>query len=293
MSTLRECCLQGRAVLQTADIEDAAFDAQLLFESVFGMNRQALMLHGSEPAEEQKCSQFFAKIAERAAGRPLQYILGEWEFCGLPFTVGEGVLIPREETALLVNAAESFCKNMNSPRVLDLCSGSGAIAVACAKRIAGAQVTACELSLQAMEYLRKNIDRNGASVQVICCDVLQPDEAFSLPLQDVILSNPPYIESADLPGLQKEVQHEPMMALDGGEDGLKFYRAILQKWLRFLRPGGLLAVECGLGQAHTIEQMFRQCGLAASVTKDFAGIDRMVCGQKPENDCILPQNQVK
>ena len=293
MITLQECCREGCERLKQALVEDAEYDARRLFESVFGMNRQALLLHGGRPAEESLCEEFRNKIEQRAAGRPLQYILGEWEFYGLPFFVGEGVLIPREETTLLVDAAAEFCRGVPAPRILDLCAGSGAISVACAATIPGASVTACELSLQAMEYLRKNAERNRAAVQIRRCDVLAPQPEDAFPQQDVILSNPPYIETAVLPGLQREVRREPEMALDGGADGLKFYRAILTGWLRFLRPGGLLAVECGLGQAHIIEQMFRGCGLRTSVRKDFAGIDRAVCGQRPESDCILPENQVE
>ncbi len=293
MTTLVECFRQGRARLKQTLAEDAEYDALRLFESVFGMNRQALLLHGEEPAQELLCRRFQSKIEQRAAGRPVQYILGEWEFCGLPFFVGEGVLIPREETALLVDAAVDFCRVTRQPRILDLCSGSGAIAVACAKAIPDASVTACELSPQALEYLQRNVERSRTAVQIRRCDVLaQPRSGDFLP-QDVILSNPPYIETAELPGLQREVRHEPQMALDGGADGLKFYRAILSGWLRFLRPGGLLAVECGIGQAHTIEKMFSEYDLRTSVRKDFAGIDRAVCGKKPESDCILPQNQVK
>lgn len=293
MITLGECFRQGCARLKQVLAEDAEYDALLLFESVFGVNRQALLLHGEELAQESLCGFFQNKIEQRAAGRPLQYILGEWEFYGLPFFVGEGVLIPREETALLVDAAAGFCREMQTPRILDLCSGSGAIAIACAKTIPNAAVTACELSSQALKYLQKNVERNHAAVKVRRCDVLAPQTDGDFLQQDVILSNPPYIETAELSGLQREVQREPQMALDGGSDGLKFYRAILAGWLRFLRPGGLLAVECGLGQAHTIEQMFCGCGLHTSVKKDFAGIDRVVCGQKPESDCILPRNQVK
>lgn len=285
--TLGACYREGRLQLENAGVTDAAFDAQLLFEAVFGMNRQMLLLHGEEAADEKLRELYLEKIAERACGRPLQYILGEWEFCGLPFFVGEGVLIPREETALLVDAAKHFCQNQQHPAILDLCSGSGAIAVACAKKIPQASVTACELSPQAISFLKKNIEHNQVSVCVERCDVLCPSEDFSLPPQDVILSNPPYIESSALPGLQREVRREPSMALDGGADGLDFYRAILKRWLRFLRPGGMIAVECGLGQAHTIEQMFQQTGLTAKLTEDFAGIERMVWGQKPESDCNL------
>lgn len=291
--TLRECFRQGAARLKESLAEDAEYDALLLFESVFGMNRQALLLHGEEPARESLCALFRSKLEERANGRPLQYILGEWEFYGIPFLVGEGVLIPREETALLVDAAAEFCRSLPSPRILDLCSGSGAIAVACAETIPNAAVTACELSPETLGYLQKNVERRRAAVQVCRRDVLAPQKDGDFPSQDVILSNPPYIESADLPSLQREVRREPQMALDGGADGLLFYRAILAEWLRFLRPGGLLAVECGLGQAHTIERMFRECGLRTSIQTDFAGIERTVCGQKPENDCNLPPNQVK
>ena len=159
-------------------------------------------------------------IERRIKGEPLQYILGEWEFYSLPFIVGEGVLIPRPETELLVDLALKYATKES--KIIDLCSGSGAIAIAIAKNT-GASLFALEKYEKALNYLEKNIALNKANVKVIKEDLFnfEPSEKF-----DIIISNPPYIKKADLASLQKEVRFEPMTALDGGEDGLIFYRHI-------------------------------------------------------------------
>lgn len=212
----------------------------------------------------------------RLAHQPLQYILGKWEFMGNDFYVNENVLIPRPETELL---CECLADKMN-PRsvVYDVCAGSGCIAVSVAKQ-SGAQVYALEKYEGALEVLRQNIALNQArSVQAVPCDITEP-VALDLPAADMILSNPPYIESKTVAGLQQEVLKEPHTALDGGEDGLDFYRAIRQNILPLLKPGGYIAFEIGEGQAPSLRQIFSDLQLV-DVLKDYSGIERVVILRK-------------
>ncbi len=279
----RALYLQGKKLLAQTGCEAPEFDAAALFEAVFGMNRTDLLLHADTPCSAAGEATFRALIQRRADGEPLQYLLGSWSFYGREFIIGPGVLIPREETELLVEEAVSFggaCQG----HVVDLCAGSGAIAVTCACELPGAEVSAVELSPEAWEYLQKN---NHAlcddRVRLHQGSILDPVMADALPDADVILSNPPYIPQADLPGLQREVQHEPRLALDGGADGLDFYRAILTLWRPKLKPGGLLAVECGIGQCNVLAQWFREAGLLeVRIVPDFSGIGRVVCGIAPQ-----------
>lgn len=212
--------------------------------------------------------------SRRIKGEPLQYILGEWEFYSLPFVVGEGVLIPRPETELLVDLALKSATDKS--KIIDLCSGSGAIAVAIAKN-SGATVYALEKYPKAINYLEKNIALNNAKVEIIKEDLFNFsfDEKF-----DIILSNPPYIKSGDLASLQKEVQHEPMTALDGGEDGLIFYRHIAGL-SKHLNSGGKIMVEIGFDQAEEVQELFKREGLVTEAHKDLNGVQRVIVGTLP------------
>lgn len=210
-------------------------------------------------------------VLRRINGEPLQYILGEWEFYGLPFFVGEGVLIPRPDTETLVDAVLPLInKNGN---VIDLCSGSGAVAITL-KKLSGADVTALEKSPEAVKYLTKNAELNGTDIKIIQDDIFKftPTQKY-----DLIVSNPPYIKSADMPFLQKEVQKEPSMALDGGEDGLLFYRRIIE-FVPFLNKGGTLAVEVGYDISAQVLQIFDDAKLDGKIIKDLSGNDRVVIG---------------
>lgn len=278
--TLQEGYNQVRKTLTDAGVEDAAFDGMCLFEKVFAMDRRQLILHREETADENKMRELMALTVRRCEGYPLQYLLGRWEFMGFSFAVGEGVLIPREETEVLVQQGLEFLREeaTEAPRVLDLCAGSGTVCVSLQRNFPRAKTTAVELSPLAMEYLHQNIREAQVPVDVLCWDVLR-DELPELPLQDVILSNPPYLTAQDMKELQPEVQKEPVMALDGGEDGLIFYRKIVGDWISLLRVGGLLAVECGMGQGEDIARMFREAGMEqVRICYDFNGIDRVVCG---------------
>lgn len=236
-------------------IESARFEAKQITE--FAENRE----------------QAIELCEKRISGEPLQYLLGEWEFYGLPFYVGEGVLIPRADTETLVDAALEIIGD-KPLRVADLCSGSGAVAIAVAKN-SSARVTALEKSEKAFGYLERNVIRNGADVQCIAGDLFEDlEESF-----DLILSNPPYIASSVVDTLSKEVKKEPRMALDGGTDGLDFYKRLTSYWKTRINAGGSLAVEIGYDQAESVVALFEQNGFEQiRVIKDLSGNNRVIVG---------------
>lgn len=279
--TVQQVYLQGKKSLEEAENEAAAFDAFCLFSHVFGMDRTALAMHRDETAEPEKVQVYLNGIAQRVQGRPLQYILGEWPFMDFTLRVGEGVLIPREETELLVHTAAKQLAGHPAPlHIVDLCGGTGAVALGIASLLPDADVISVELEEAAWNYLQKNLanDTHG-KVHAKRLDVLASESAALFRNLDVIVSNPPYICSAELPVLQKEVQKEPSTALDGGTDGLLFYRAIAKNWVPCLKPGGLLAVEIGEEQAQEVSSLFSQHGLEKiQVLKDFNELDRVVFG---------------
>lgn len=279
MVMLKELYLNSKSELEKAGIESPAFDALCIFESVLGFKgRGYIAVHGGDAVSDEKAGECIKKINQRKT-RPLQYVLGQWEFMERTFFVGEGVLIPREDTEVLVRAACDFIGN-RSAKVLDLCAGSGAVAVSVALNCPQTEVKAVELSPLAMQYLEKNINALCPDrVQAVYGNVLEtPAETENF---DVIVSNPPYIPTADIAGLSKDVQCEPFLALDGGEDGLIFYRAILDNYVPLLKKGGLLAVEIGIHQSAEVSHLFEKSGLInINVSKDLNGIDRVVLGVK-------------
>jgi len=214
----------------------------------------------------------------RAQGYPLQYMLGKWEFYGLPFYVGPGVLIPRQDTETLVDTALDILKNAGktSPELLDLCSGSGCIAIAIKHSFPQAKVTALEASADAYTYLEKNTALNA--VDITCTHADLRDYKHPAPL-DMIVSNPPYIPHAELPGLQTEVTHEPAIALDGGQDGLNFYREIARRYRQMLAPGGQLLLEIGAGQQDDVTEILTSHGFVSiKQQKDLNAITRVLAG---------------
>lgn len=278
--TLGEIVRQGKGMLFKAGNQNPTFDAVCLFQKVFGLDHQALLVHSNELADTAKIKEYLKRVEERASGRPLQYIIGKWPFMELELLVGEGVLIPREETELLVYTAAALLKNTNSPRILDLCSGTGAVALGLASLLPNARVTAAELYDKAFDYLKANIKVTGfLNVTPVQLDILNPQSTESFCALDCIVSNPPYIITGELPTLQIEVQNEPSSALDGGADGLAFYRTIAALWLPRLRSGGVVAVEVGEGQAAAVATLFEAVGLTKmDIMKDFNGIERVVSG---------------
>lgn len=276
-----ELLCEVTAQLTRAGCDSPAFDARCLLEDIGEVGRgrvdsrlTALLL----PRKEQAVR---AAASRRAEGYPLQYLLGEWDFLTLTLQVGEGVLIPRPDTEILCEAGANFLRErgLNAPTVLDLCAGSGCVGLGIASLIPTARVTAVELSDDALPYLRENCRRYPAyAIEVVQADVLRDADRFS-DRYDLIVSNPPYIPAADIPELMREVQHEPLMALDGG-DGLVFYRQLAAVWSRKLRPSGALMAEIGLGQAADVMALWRQAGFATVYSlPDAAGIERVIVGK--------------
>lgn len=281
--TLRALYQQTKQIFSQAGLESPAFDALCLLERVFGVDRQTLILHGEQCVPLEKEGAFTALVQRRARREPLQYLLGEWPFLSLTLAVGEGVLIPREDTELLVRTAAKSLPARQPMEVLDLCAGTGAVGLGLRSLCPEARVTCVERFDAAWVYLQKNVRKYAADfpVETLQADVLDPRTAERFAGVDAILSNPPYITTGDLPGLQEEVQWEPATALDGGADGLLFYRALAEHWIPRLNPRGFVAVEVGEGQAQDVCALFRNAGLAhADVFSDFSGIARVVFSRR-------------
>lgn len=263
-------------------------EALLLCGHFLGISdRTQLLMRGEETVPPEQAEALLAALAQRPH-RPLQYIMGEWPFDGMMLRVGEGVLVPREDTMALVELA---CDSLSEKafdsfpiRILDLCAGTGAVGLAVARRIPYAHVTCVELSDEALPYLRANAEKYGEGrVTVLKGDVLAGPEALGIAPGsfDAVLSNPPYIPAADIPGLAREVRQEPVMALDGGEDGLVFYRTIAEHWSAAVRPGGVLCYELGIGQFEDVERIIVRSGWSDIRNKsDFGGKIRAIIGTK-------------
>lgn len=284
--TYRELYLRARRDLSAAGVDSPGPDALLLAERFLGLDRAGLAIHEAEAPPPDREKAFLRAVGERAERRPLQYILGSWEFLGLRLEVGEGVLVPREDTAVLVEAlAEKLKKSpWEEPRGLDLCAGTGAVGLGLCSLLPQVQVTCVELSEQALSYLKRNVSAYPQyRAELWQADVLLPPAPgrFAPGSLEFIASNPPYVRTGELSGLQPEVRREPSLALDGGEDGLTFYRAILAHWAPLLRPGGLLAVEIGEDQGAQVSSLFAAGGLdQIELRQDWAGLDRCVIGTR-------------
>ena len=271
----------GKRLLAQADCDSPDFDAGCLFEKAFGLDRQQRILRSAEEADSETAEQYLALSRERAGGRPLQYILGEWPFMDMTLEVGEGVLVPREETELLVRTVAQLLRGREDPQVVDLCAGTGAVALGLVSLLPGAHVIAAEKFPAAMHFLRRNIEKTGFShVEAVSLDVLDAASVERFPALDGVVSNPPYVCREEILTLQREVRHEPHEALDGGEDGLVFYRAIAKIWLPKLKPGGAAAVEIGEGQAEDVAKLFAGTLEGIHVYRDFNGIERVISGTR-------------
>lgn len=278
--------------LKNAGKEDADFDAKCIFEDIVGLDMLNLALHRSEEADSVKAENAVKLAEKRAEGYPLQYLLGKWEFYGLNFKVGEGVLIPRPDTETLVDTVVNHfaAKKFYDPQIIDLCSGTGCIAVSLQKTMPKSKLIAVELSSDAMPYLVENIRNNNADVKILKGDVMDgrlldnfKDEESEGDYRqlDCIVSNPPYLTAEEMSDLQTEVIFEPASALDGGNDGLKFYRVISCLWKEILKDGGLLAFEIGYRQGEDVAEILRKGGYTdVKVIKDLGGNDRVVTGIK-------------
>lgn len=263
--------------LEQAGVEDAGFDGLQLFAHHTGMEISHLLTHPEKEIPSEQETALWESVEKRCQGEPLQYILGSWEFYGLPFSVGQGVLIPRADTEVLVDEALRLLEGVENPKIADLCAGSGCIGITLAKQREDAQVTLLELSPQAAAYCQKNIKQNEAkNASLLIRDILEgPKEIGGL---DMIVSNPPYIPAQDMKTLSKEVQAEPKMALYGGEDGLDFYRFIISHWTPALKREGAMVLEVGIHQAQAVEAMLCEQFEQVYIVPDLNNIPRVLLG---------------
>ena len=279
-SVLRE----GREMLKTAGKPDFALEAALLLEQAAGLTRTERILREKEPLPAQADTIYQRFLSERKNGRPLQYILGEWEFMGLPFFVGEGVLIPRNDTEILV---ESILEKQNDcGTLLDIGTGSGCIPIALGKYGTFDKLLAVDISPTALAYAEKNAQRNGVEITFYDSDLFTalPEEWKGR--LDAVDYNTPYIRREEIPTLMQEVREfEPWNALDGGADGLDFYRRIIQESRKWLRPNGWLFFEIGYDQGKELLCLMKDGGFVQTeIRKDLAGLDRVVFGRKTETE---------
>lgn len=277
--TAGEAYRKTKDILTEAGFEAPAFEALCLVEKVFGFNRLALITRGEETAATDEKLALLAELTEkRLSHEPLQYIIGKWSFMGIDLLVGEGVLVPRDDTEVVTSLCIDFLSGKENPSAIDLCAGSGAISLALEK-YANCKVTAVELSDKAFSYLTQNIKLNNSAVNALNGDIFECHKDIADNSLDLIVSNPPYIKSADIAALQEEVQHEPVMALDGGESGLDFYRRIVPLWKSKLKAGGALAFELGEGQYDEVCRILADNGFGGITESiDFGGIQRAIIG---------------
>ncbi len=278
--TYREAYRNLRNVLEQGGIDGASGEAHTMLAELCGIDRMKLLSEDELPEKDRLLLTEAAK--RRCLGEPLQYILGHWYFMDREFAVGEGVLIPRDDTEVAVRTCQEALKGLTEGRVVDLCAGSGIIAVTLARLLPRLHVTAVELSGQALEYLYRNAGNDPVSnLQIMQGDIFACHRDFDDGSLAAIVSNPPYIASAEIPTLQKEIGFEPVMALDGGEDGLDFYRCIARYWIPKLRSGGSLTLEIGETQAESVCILLAANGIGnIRVIKDIQGLDRVIFGTK-------------
>lgn len=263
--------------LKNKGVEDSGFEAEQLLAAVLKAIPSSVRL-GNPELRDSDLKKLQSMADCRAEGYPLQYLIGEWEFFGLPFSVGEGVLIPRPDTEVLVETALGYISGRKNLKIIDLCSGSGCIAVALSKHTENCEISALEKEPKAYEYLKKNVELNQVDVATIKGDIINPFGSG----YDLIVSNPPYITAEAMNELQKEVTFEPDTALRGGEDGLLFYRLIVNVWTPLLKSGGMLAVEIGFDQREAVTDIFGNVGFKGiKCIKDYGGNDRVIVGTKP------------
>ena len=280
-TTYNDLYLDIRRQLKAAGLEGATLEARELVCYGSGKTRQELLRDSQLYVSPQVEARVLDLVRRHLAGEPVAYLIGEWEFYGLPLDISEAVLIPRADTEVLAGEAIEYLRGLESCRVLDLCAGSGCIGLAVAAHVPGARVLLGDVSEAAVRICRQNIRRNQLSgrVSVMVMDAREKPPA-AIGEFDCIVSNPPYIPSGDIPGLDSSVKDfEPLLALDGGADGYDFYSTIIQKWKAALKMGGRLYFEVGIGQADTVLRMMRANGFGdINVTEDTAGIPRVVYG---------------
>ena len=279
MKTLEETLNDGTRCLAQACLEEAKVDAWFLFQDFFQMSRADYYLHCKDSILEEKYCNYMDLIQKRASHIPLQYIVGSTEFMGLTFKVNENVLIPRQDTEILV---EEVLKVADNKSVLDVCTGSGCIIISLAKLCNLSKAVGSDISSKALKVASDNVFSQKVGVQLLESDLFENVKGSF----DIIVSNPPYISTSVIEGLMPEVRlHEPMLALDGSEDGLYFYRKMIDLAGNYLNRGGLIYFEIGHDQGEDVKNLLEIAGFSSvKVIRDLNGLDRVVCGKYTDNE---------
>ncbi|MBE5775699.1 MAG: peptide chain release factor N(5)-glutamine methyltransferase [Clostridiales bacterium] len=273
--TVSEWLRNAREALASTGCPDPEIDARWIAEDKLNMSRTELKFEGDRALNPEALAGLNAALERRMHGEPVQYILESADFMGLKFHVDKRVLIPRQDTESLVEAAIAALISMKEPKVLDMCTGSGCIGLSIGSLVPHARITLSDISKDALDVARTNAKTLGVDA------VLRHGDLFAAVGKDrfdLIASNPPYIPRGDLSGLQREVQHEPMLALDGGADGLDLYRRIAQGAKDHLNPGGYIYLEVGIDEARDVLDLLKEnidCA-DAGVIKDLCGVERVV-----------------
>jgi len=273
---IKEVLEQTIIKLKENNIEEAAMKSRRLLSFTLNVSKEYLIINNEQDISEEKLKKYDDNIERIISGEPIQYIIGKQEFMGIEFAVNKNVLIPQPDTEILVEKAIEILKKHKEPKVLDLCTGSGAIAVSIAKNVTNAKVYASDISEKALETAKIN-DREN-KVKFIYSDLFENiKENF-----DVIVSNPPYIKTEEIKLLSKEVQNEPNLALDGGQDGLYFYRKIIDRAHEYLTTTGYLCLEIGEDQKEEVVNLIEQSGHYEEIQtyKDFGENDRVIICKK-------------
>ena len=279
--TYNDLYLEVRRQLRESGVEASTLEARELVCFGTGKNREELTRDSRLYASPEREAQVRRLVEQRMAGEPVAYLIGEWEFYGLPLDISQDVLIPRADTEVLAEQAIAYIQQLGECRVLDLCAGSGCVGLAIAAQAPQARVVLGEIDDSALKICRQNIRRNSLSARVTPIQMdAREKPARSLGEFQCIISNPPYIPTGDIAGLEPSVRdYEPHMALDGGADGMDFYRSIAEQWKEALTPGGRIYFEVGIGQADAVLRLMRSQGFGdLQIIKDHHKIPRVVLG---------------
>ena len=284
--TIKEALTKGMIMLKGSNIESPKLKARLLLQYIIKKPRQYLVIYDNEEIEKKEQWEYFVNIEKLTNGVPLQHITHTQEFMKMDFYVDENVLVPRPDTEILVEEVIKIANKIQNPKILDLCTGSGAIAISLAKSIPNAEVFAIDISNKALEIARKNAKNLEANVKFIKSNLFSKLKKNKLEENkvekfDIIVSNPPYIKKTDINYLSKEVQKEPEIALDGGIDGLDFYRKITKQAIDFLKLGSYLCFEIGYDQKEEVENIIKKYEHYSNTycKKDLCGNDRVIVTQ--------------
>lgn len=274
--TIFEAYNHTKLKLKAAGIEDSVFEAKAIIRHITGFTNSEILTKYTNELTEFQQNNLTVILRQREIRYPLQYILGEWAFYKYTFKVGVGVLVPRSDTEVLVEECAEYLKNIEKPRVLDLCAGSGCIGISLAMDYPDSAVVLVEKYPEAKRYLDENITLNGAyNAMAILGDVFEG--AANTEKYDLIVSNPPYIPPKEMEIISPETRFEPQTALLGGEDGLDFYRAIIKNYKNSLKDGGMLAFEVGINEAQKVLALLEENGFQETkITKDLNSVERVV-----------------